>query len=378
MFTPDKKFTFFLICLGNIAISFNIAALTASVPVISQDLGLQDFQVARIISYYLIPYGVAALIYAPLTKVISYRRILSISFLIFGISSLVCALAQSLSTILLFRIGMGIGGAGIIPLGLLIIGEFFDKKVRGRLVGTFFSGSFFASVAGIILSGVAHWRWQFIIPFLISAVIVLGCYSSKANILKKIHGVSVNYLSVFQKPQLRNVCLFIFAISFLYHAVHKWFGVYLAREYMMDKFTISFFFILMSIGGFCGQMLGGIISDKSGRKAACVIGVAGLALATMALWGHYSFLILGLILTSLTLFWTIGHNGISTVLTDFADLDRPMIASLNSSVRFISGGLGFYISGFFVRQNFSLTFFVIGLLILILVFIINNIIDKHI
>jgi hypothetical protein len=65
--------------------------------------------------------------------------------------------------------------------------------------------------------------------------------------------------------------------------------------------------------------------------------------------------------------WTVGHNGVSTVLTDFPDKYRAELASLNSSIRFLSGGLGFYLSGFLIEKSFPLNFFIIGIFILALV-----------
>ena len=43
---------------------------------ISDDLNLPDFCVARIVPFYMIPYGVGALIYAYLTRYFTYRRVL--------------------------------------------------------------------------------------------------------------------------------------------------------------------------------------------------------------------------------------------------------------------------------------------------------------
>jgi hypothetical protein len=80
------------------------------------------------------------------------------------------------------------------------------------------------------------------------------------------------------------------------------------------------------------------------------------------------------VLFAISVCWTIGHNGLSTVLADFPDEDRPIIASLNSAVRFISGGLGFQFSALFVGASFGLTFLGIGILILLLAYILKYII----
>ncbi len=363
-----RKTIYFLICLGNITISFNIAAIAAAIPSMSRDLQLPDLLVSKIIPYYLIPYGIGALIYAPLTRYLSYRSVLALVMGGYAISSFICGLSQSLNYILFARIVMGITAAGAIPVGLMVIGEFFEKKIRGRIVGGFFSCSFFASLAGIILGGIAYWRWIFYIPAILGTVMCVSFFIVGKKDLRIKHKSPVNYLHIFYKPAIRHIFGYIFMISALYHGVHKWFGIYLDRLYHLDKLMISFFFILSSIGGLIGQNVGGYFSDKKGRYFSCYVGIIGLGIFTILLAGHYTLVVLGIILVLFSMFWTVGHNGILTVLTDFPEDDRPAVASLNSSVRFISGGIGFYISSLFVNKSFELTCLYIGILMLALTF----------
>jgi len=372
--TKDKLIVYFLLCAGCFTISFNVAAIAAAVPSISRDLILDDFRVAKIIPYYLIPYGFGALLYAPLTRFFSYRIVYVVTMALYGLACCVCAGSDHLQTILAGRIAMGITGSAAIPLGLMIIGEFFNKKVRGRLVGIFFSHAFVASIAGLMTAGIADWPWLFYVPAGLSWALVVGFIIDRNTILSRKHAGHINYLKVLAKPEVLKIFCFIFAISFFYHGVHKWYGVYLSQVYHLDKLTISFFFILTVVGGLVGQLTGGVLSDKKGRLFTCLTGILGLGFSTTLLYGSYPKFILGLVLLFISIFWTIGHNGISTVLTDFSDEDRPVIASLNSSIRFLSGGLGFALSSFFVAKSFTATFLTIGLLTLLLSFAIKKIV----
>ena len=275
------------------------------------------------------------------------------------------------------RVLMGITAASAIPLGLMIIGELFEKRIRGRLVGGFFSCAFIASLAGIALSGVANWRWLFFVPSLLSILLAIGFMAFGSEYLSRVHVGHVNYLRALRNVKIRNVFIFIFAISFLYHGVHKWYGIYLSRVYQFTQFQISIYFIIAALGGMFGQLLGGVLSDKKGRLVSCRAGILGLSLGIMLLFGTYSAIFLGLVIALVSIGWTIGHNGLSTVLTDFPDEDRPMIASLNSSVRFISGGIGFSVSAFFVEKSFGLTFLVIGISMLFLSFVLKRIVVEH-
>jgi len=369
----ERKIIYVLLCCGSVTISFSVAAVAAAIPAISSGLKLSDILVSRIIPAYMIPYGVGALIYAPLTKQVSFKQILGVSLAVFVLASFFCAGVTTIGPFLLGRTAMGLGGASVIPLGLILIGQLFERNVRGRLVGMFFSSSFIASIAGILVAGFCDWRWLFVIPGILGTLTVIGILLFKSEAFDKVHGVHVDYIQIFRNARIREIFIFIFVISFLYHAVHKWFGVYFDRVYHMDKLAISLFFILMSIAGAAGQMLGGYVSDKKGRYAACAGGVALLSLGTMALVGTYPLIILAVVVMVVTTGWTIGHNGVSTVLTDFPDDDRPAIASLNSSVRFVAGGIGFFASSAFVAQSFGLTFLGIGILMFLTVFFLRRI-----
>ena len=373
----SKKYAYALICFGCLTISFNVAAIAAAVPVISADLGLADLLVSRIIPYYLIPYGLGALIYAPLTRYISYRWVYFGSMSLYGLFCLICGFATNLDLLLIGRVGMGITASSAIPLGLMLIGEFFDKEIRGRLVGVFFSCAFIASIAGLIVMGTMNWPWIFHVPMIMAMCIAIVVFIIPPELLNRKHTGHINYLRALTQPDIAKVFAYIFVISFLYHGVHKWYGIYLSQDYGFDKLTISIFIIITVIGGMFGQLFGGILTDKKGRLIACTIGIVGLSLTVCLLFGHYTKFVLGMILLLISVFWTVGHNGISTVITDFAHEDRPIIASLNSSVRFISGGLGFYVSSFFVEKSFSLTFLGIGICLIVLAYFLKFIMPAN-
>ncbi|MCA9394616.1 MAG: MFS transporter [Candidatus Omnitrophica bacterium] len=374
--TREKLGLYALICLGCLTISFNVAVISAIVPVISEDLMRTKFEVARIIPYYLVPYGFAALLYAPLVSRFRFRTVYVGMMGLFGLACLICARAGSLEAMLCGRILMGVTAAGAIPMGLIIIGDHFEKRIRGRLVGIFFSHAFVASILGLIVGGVMPWRLIFYIPAGLGVAVAAGFGLYRSGLLDCSHAGHTDYLHALRKSEILRVFLFIFCLSFLYHGVHKWYGVYLDQVYGFDQLTINMFVVLTVVMGMIGQVCGGFLSDLKGRAFTLRVGVTGLALSIMALLGTYGSVMLAAVLGLIALFWTIGHNGISTILTDFTDEDRPVIAGLNSSVRFISGGMGFILSKPFVSLNFGRTFFVFGCLAFLLSWMVPRIIPQ--
>lgn len=326
----------------------------------------------------MIPYGLGALLYVPLAGRFGVKTILAATMAVYAVTNFICTAVDSIQIILFSRIFMGLAAASVIPLCLMSIGTLFPKETRGRLVGLFFSTSFIASVFGIVVSGLFPWRWLFMIPALLAAVTALLIVIDRQAPVFKLERRKVDYLGALQNVPIRNILIFIFAISFLYHGVHKWLGVYLHRIYDAPQWMISFFFMLIAVFGAVGQNFGGYVTDRIGRRVACELGVFILSVMTMLLWGKYSFFVLGMILSILSIGWAIGHNGISTVLTDFPDKNRAEIAGLNSSVRFFSGGLGFLLGGSFVEKDFGLTFLGFGVLMFLALIFLKNIIPQEV
>jgi MFS family permease len=135
--------------------------------------------------------------------------------------------------------------------------------------------------------------------------------------------------------------------------------------------------IFSTIAAGLGQNIGGFITDKFGRSYSCYIGISILGVSIVFLSGHYSLGVMAVILSVISVGWTIAHNGISTILTDFSTEYRSELAALNSAVRFFSGGIGFWLSGSFVQRNFSFTFLIIGCLVLTQILFIKYIVPKR-
>ena len=98
--------------------------------------------------------------------------------------------------------------------------------------------------------GLLDWRWVFIVPFVMGLILAVSLIILPLSETRQKHVGNIKYIESFRNPSILKVFLFIFMISFFYHGVHKWYGVYFAQEYLLDKFSISLFFIIFFIGGF--------------------------------------------------------------------------------------------------------------------------------
>jgi len=146
---------------------------------IKDDLGLTDFQLGLIGGLcFAVFYSTLGLPIARLAERKNRVTIIAVSVAIFSAASALCGVATNFVTLFLFRIGVGIGEAGVSPPSTSLIGDYFPPHRRGfaltimRLgapVGAAF-GSFFGAWIGLHYG----WRWAMVAisgPGLIVAVL---------------------------------------------------------------------------------------------------------------------------------------------------------------------------------------------------------------
>lgn len=361
-----KRFIFIILCLEGAVLSFNVAAAMALVPSIAAYFNLSHFVVGRIGWLYMLPYGLAALVYGPLVRRFSARKIELIFFLAFSAANLSAALAKNIYALYFARFCMGIFGASVIPLALILIANHTEQQRRGRLVGIFFGSTFAASLAGLFLSGILNWRLIFLIPA-ISGFIVWGLiYFYLPSYEEDKSSFKINYINCLKDRLVLSIFAYIFFISLFYHGIQQWFSVYFADKFNLSQFNISILITLTSLSGIFGEVIGGMSADKLGRKRTVNFGILLMISSIFILLFRMPIGILGILMFVWGLGWTFNHAGLSTMLTDLPGKFLNEAASLNSGVRFISGGLGVALGGIMMQKNLHLNFIVFGLCLLIL------------
>jgi DHA2 family multidrug resistance protein-like MFS transporter len=105
---------------------------------------------------------------------IGRRRVLMISLVLFGLSSLASAYAQDPGQLIAARALMGIGGAGVMPATLSIISTVFDPRERARAIGVWAGAVGLAVAVGPVVAGLLLERFWWGSVFLINVPIVIA------------------------------------------------------------------------------------------------------------------------------------------------------------------------------------------------------------
>lgn len=152
--------------------------MSVALPAIKSSYGTGAEQAQWVVNSYLLPLSALLLLGGALGDQFGRRLLLVIGTGIFGLTSLVCALAPSLPVLLGARAAQGIGAALLLPNSLALLNAAFQGEKRGRAVGIWAaSGAAMAAVAPLIggwLVGTVGWPAIFYInlPLALGAILL--------------------------------------------------------------------------------------------------------------------------------------------------------------------------------------------------------------
>ncbi|AMO49924.1 yebQ-like protein [Enterobacter sp. FY-07] len=143
------------------------AIANVALPTIARDLHASPASSIWIVNAYQIAIVVSLLTLSFLGDMFGYRRVYQCGLVLFTLTSLLCALSDSLLTLTLARVAQGFGGAALMSVNTALIRLIYPQRSLGRGMGI---NSFVVAVssaagptlASAILS-VASWQWLFLV-----------------------------------------------------------------------------------------------------------------------------------------------------------------------------------------------------------------------
>jgi MFS family permease len=147
---------------------------------IKRDLGLSDAQLGLLSGFaFAVFYATLGIPIARIADRTSRSKVIAISLLVWSLMTSLCGAARSFATLLLFRIGVGVGEAGCSPPAHSLISDYFPAKKRATALGIYSSGIYVGVMFGFLAGGWINeffgWRKAFVaagLPGAIFAIIV--------------------------------------------------------------------------------------------------------------------------------------------------------------------------------------------------------------
>jgi len=168
-----------LIVVAQFMVVLDVAIVNVALPSIKTDLDFSQENLQWVVSAYAIFFGGALLLGGRLADILGRRRLFAAGLGLFALSSLLCGLAWSETSLIAFRALQGLGGALLAPAALsLLMTIFAEGRERNVALGIYGAAAGSGAAVGVLLGGILtsylSWSWVFFInvPVAIVAIVL--------------------------------------------------------------------------------------------------------------------------------------------------------------------------------------------------------------
>ena len=156
------------------------SVVNIALPVVQRELRATISQAQWVVEAYVLFLASLLLVGGTLSDRLGRRPSFAAGIGVFTLASLGCGLAPDIQTLIVARVGQGVGGALLVPNSLALLRAVFSDRQRGRAVGTWSSGIAISSALGLVVGGwiVDHgsWRWVFFLNAPLALVVLSVVY----------------------------------------------------------------------------------------------------------------------------------------------------------------------------------------------------------
>jgi len=165
---PRKWWILVAVSFGMFMALLDVTVVNIAIPAIMDDLESTVSEVSWVINGYSLALAVLFLSMGRVSDKYGQRRVfIGLGLALFTLFSLLCGLAPTITWLVVFRIGQGVGGAALVPLSLAILIAVFPARQRGAAVGLWGAIGSVAAALGPTLGGIlieyVSWHWIFFI-----------------------------------------------------------------------------------------------------------------------------------------------------------------------------------------------------------------------
>jgi predicted MFS family arabinose efflux permease len=280
------------------------------------------------------------------------------------VSSVLAGLASDLSALIVSRVLLGVGLGGFWAMSVALVIRLSPAGSEARAMAVIMTGVSVATVCaaplGAWISSTAGWRLAFYLTAMVGAAAFVVQMMTMPS-LPSTGGASLSTLgAALRRPAIRISLFSTFCIASGHFAAFTYIRPFLENVSVFDAGPLSLLLLAFGIAGFFGNVLGGIIAQRSARVAiaAAAIGIAcAMTAAVVAGTSH-------LVVSAAVILWGLSFGAypvsIQTFLTQAAPDDAESAGAVHLSVFMIAVSSGAILGGVLVDRFGPVTTFALA------------------
>ena len=280
-------------------------------PDIKAEFALSDTQLGLLggVSFALF-YATMGLPIARLSDQYSRKRIILASLVIFSLMTAFCGLAVGFISLLLMRIGVGIGEAGVNPASHSIIADYFPPQRRALAMSILMLGGSIGMILGFVGGGIVAehhgWRAAMVVvgvPGLLLAVVMLKMLKEPARGTFETQACEppppllTTARAMWQNPAMRHLIFGSIAVGMMSYGLTQWLPTFFMRAHDLSQSQTGM--LIAGLFGISGA-IGGLVAGKVFDRLAARGFQYGMWMIAIVPFFTMPFFIMGLLADELT------------------------------------------------------------------------------
>jgi predicted MFS family arabinose efflux permease len=294
-------------------------------PRLAQVFGSRVGLIGLAVPAYLVPYGVASLVWGPLADRIGKRPVIIVCLATFAGLTAATATATGAGAFILWRAAAGLAASGIIPVSVALIGDVVPYDRRGHALGWLFGGMAggmaIGSTAGALAEPVVGWASLFLVVAVaaaIAAAFVAGTVPGQPRPVwsEPRRAVARGYLDLLADSRARRTYYFVGFNAVLHSGIYTWLGLYLHQRFGLGPIGIGLGLLGYGIPGFLLGPVIGRLADRVGRAGLIPSGLAIGAFIALGLAAPAPLVVVAVLVTALSLGYDLTQPLLAGIVTD--------------------------------------------------------------
>ncbi|MBS0246444.1 MAG: MFS transporter [Proteobacteria bacterium] len=253
-------------------------------------IGFNPPMLGLLMTSFLFAYGVSGVLLSFIGDIYGPRRSLAVGATLWGIFMVLIGAASSFTSMIIYRVLLGLAEGPQFALVNKVVKRWFPKHEQARANSVWMVGSPLGSAIGfpltIALVAAFGWRSSFYALAILNIVIIVPLVlmlvrdwpphrEAEARAEEASTTTMTGSIGIFLKDwRFWMILLFNSACLVYLWGLNAWLPSYLQKVQHFDLKSLGFFASLPFILMFFGELLGGYISDRIGRRAiVCFVGL---------------------------------------------------------------------------------------------------------